>query len=131
MGAAAPDGPLDLVGQRVVAHIHRRLALLAVELTEEEIRFARLLGWQLLALFLTCLTVTLVALLVVGAWWDTAHRMNAIAWACGGAGLASAGLWTIYKRQLSLKPVAFAQTLVELERDARALDPRVTELTQP
>lgn len=124
MGAAAPDSPLDLVGQRVVAHLQRRLALFAVEVTEEEIRFTRLLAWQLLALFLTCLTLTLAALLVVGAWWDTAHRIRAIAWACGAAAAASAALWAVYRRQLALKPVVFAQTLVELERDARALDPR-------
>lgn len=132
MGVAEPAAPgsggaLDLIGQRFVAQLQRRLALFAVEVTEEELRFARLLGWQLMALFLTCLTLTLLALLVVGTWWDTAYRVAAIAWACGGAALGSIALWLAYRAHVMSKPVVFAQTLLELERDARALDPRAAE----
>lgn len=132
MGAAEPSGisSLEQLGQRTMAQLQRRLALFAVEVTEEEIRFTRLLGWQLIALFLSCLTLTLLALLVVGTWWDTTHRVAAIAGLCAISGLASGALWAVYRSQLQRKPVVFAQTLIELERDARALDPR-TASVQP
>lgn len=127
MGAAeTPAGhSLEQLGQRVVAQLQRRLALFAVEVTEEEIRFTRLLAWELIALFLSCLTLMLITLLVIGSFWDTPSRVPAIAWTCAAVAAASAALWLFYRRELRRKPVVFAQTLVELERDARALDPGV------
>lgn len=115
---------LELFGHNLVDQLRGRLELLAVEITEEEIRFARSLGWQLLALFLSCLTLTLATLLVVAAFWDTVHRTEAVAWLLLAFGAAAGVVWVLYRRQLRHKPLVFSQTIEELRRDALALQPR-------
>jgi uncharacterized membrane protein YqjE len=113
----------ERIGYSLVSQLRRRLALMAVEVTEEEIRFSRVLGWQLLALFFSCMTVSLGVLLVIAGFWDTPMRLTAIGWTLVVASVVSGSMWWIYRTHLRRKPVVFSQTLVELEKDARALDP--------
>lgn len=115
---------LEHFGHHLVDQVRGRLELFAVEITEEEIRFARNLGWQLLALFLSCLMVTLGAILVVATFWDTAHRIHAVLWLLVAAAIGSGAAWAIYRWQLRHKPVVFSQTIEELRRDALALAPQ-------
>ena len=115
---------LENFGHNLVDQLRGRLELFAVEITEEEIRFSRALGWQLLALFLSCLTLTLATLLVVAAFWDTMYRTEAVAWLLLFFGAAAGGIWAIYRNQLKRKPIVFSQTIEELRRDALALAPR-------
>lgn len=115
---------LENFGHNLVDQLRGRLELFAVEITEEEIRFSRALGWQLLALFLSCLTLTLAVLLVVATFWDTMYRTQAVAWLLVTFGLAAGGIWAIYRNQLARKPIVFSQTIEELRRDALALAPR-------
>lgn len=115
---------LEHLGAGLVTQLRGRLALFAVEVTEEEIRFARSLGWQLLALFLTCLTLLLAALLVIAAFWDTPHRVGAISWTMVGVAAASGAAWWVHRQHMRRKPIVFSQTLEELRRDALALAPR-------
>lgn len=115
---------LEHLGHNLVDQLRGRLELFAVEITEEEIRFSRALGWQLLALFLSCLTLTLATLLVVASFWDTTHRTEAVAWLLLVFGAAAGVIWVIYRSQLKRKPIAFAQTIEELRRDALAMAPR-------
>lgn len=134
MGAPEPLGPpmsaIGNLGPALVSHLRRRLELLAVEITEEELRFARALGWQLLALFLACLTTSVGVALVMATFWDTPHRVGAIAWTLAVCALASIGAWWIHRRSLLDRPIVFSQTIEELRRDAGALTPRGPE-TQP
>jgi uncharacterized membrane protein YqjE len=122
---------LEHLGHNVVDQVRGRLELFAVEITEEEIRFARSLGWQLLALFLSCLMLTLVVLLVVGMFWDTPHRVQAVLWLTAACGAASGGVWSIYRWQLRHRPVVFSQTIEELRRDALALVPQQRQQQPP
>jgi uncharacterized membrane protein YqjE len=115
---------LEHFGHNLVDQLRGRLELFAVEITEEEIRFARALGWQLLALFLSCLMLTLAAVLILATFWDTAYRVQAVVWLLIGCAAASAAVWTIYRVQLRRKPVVFSQTIEELRRDALALLPK-------
>lgn len=108
-------------GAGVVSHLRRRLELLAVEITEEELRFARLLGWQLLALFLSCLTLAVAVAMVLAAFWETEHRMRAMALTLLLCGAGSLATWWMYRRHVVLRPIVFAQTIEELRRDAHAL----------
>jgi len=115
---------LEHVGHNLVDQLRSRLELFAIEITEEEIRFARALGWQLLALFLSCLMLALGALLVVATFWDTPHRIQAVIWLLAGSAAASTGVWAVYRAQLRRKPIVFSQTIEELRRDALALAPK-------
>jgi uncharacterized membrane protein YqjE len=112
---------LENLGHGLVTQLRGRLELFAVEITEEEIRFARILGWQLLALFLTCLTLTLATVLVLATFWDTEHRVEAITWTLFGTAAASGAAWWVHRRHLRRKPIVFMQTIEELRRDALAL----------
>jgi uncharacterized membrane protein YqjE len=114
---------LERLAHGLVSQLRRRLELMAVEVTEEEIRFSRALGWQLLALFLSCLTLTLGVLLVIAAYWDSVNRLAAIGWMLAAAGVASGAMWWIYRNRLRYKPIVFSQTIEELRRDAAALAP--------
>lgn len=125
MGTPEPAtfGTLERLAHSLVEQLRQRLALAAIEITEEEIRFARALGWQLAALFLSCLTITLGVLLLVAVFWDSPDRWVAIAWALGIAAAASGATWWFYASYVRRRPLAFAQTLEELRRDVLALDP--------
>jgi uncharacterized membrane protein YqjE len=114
---------LERIGYTLVSQLRRRLQLMAVEVTEEEIRFARILGWQLIALFFSCMTVALAVLLVIAGFWDSPMRLEAIGWTLLVASLVSGSMWWMYRKRLSRKPIVFHQTIAELEKDARALDP--------
>jgi uncharacterized membrane protein YqjE len=114
---------LERLGHGLVSQVRRRLELMAVEISEEEIRFARALGWQLLALFLSCLLIALTAMLVVVVFWDTSHRVASVIWLIAIAVVASGVTWWFYRRQVQRKPVVFSQTIEELRRDAEALAP--------
>ena len=114
---------LEHLGQGLVTQLRGRLELLAVEVTEEEIRFARTLGWQLLALFLSCLTLVLATVLVLATFWDTPHRVAAITWTMFGVAAASGAAWWVHRRHMTRKPIVFSQTIEELRRDALALAP--------
>lgn len=115
---------LENVGHGLVSQLRGRLELFAVEVTEEEIRFARALGWQLLALFLSCLTVTLAVLLVLATFWDTEHRVDAIVWTLFATAAAAGAAWWIHRGHMRRKPIVFSQTVEELRRDALALAPQ-------
>ena len=108
-------------GAEVVSHLRRRLELLAVEITEEELRFARLLGWQLLALFLSCLTLAVAVAMVLAAFWETEHRMRAMALTLFACAAGSFATWWTYRRYVGVKPLVFNQTIEELRRDVHAI----------
>lgn len=115
---------LEHLGHGLVTQLRGRLALVAVEVSEEEIRFARRLGWQLFALFLSCLTLSLAVLLVLVAFWDAPQRLAAVTVALVLTALGAGAAWWIHRTHVREAPVVLSQTLEELRRDAEALTPR-------
>lgn len=115
---------LERIGHSLVSQLRRRLEMVALEITEEQIRFGRVLGWQLVALFLSCLSFALIVVLVIAAYWDGPQRLVAIGSMLGLTAAAAGAVWWLYRRDLSRKPMVFAQTIEELRRDAEALRPQ-------
>jgi uncharacterized membrane protein YqjE len=102
---------------------HARFRLLADELKHEERRFARALGWQLLALFLSCLSLALLLVLTIVIFWDTSHRIGVIVALTLGVALSAAATWWRHRHFMREAPDAFAQSVEELRRDAHAIAP--------
>lgn len=115
---------LEHLGHGLVSQLRRRLALFAVEVTEEEIRFTRRFGWHMFALFLSCLTLALAVLLVLAGFWDTPLRVTAVTVALALTSVGAGGAWWVYRSYVRSAPVVFSQTVEELRRDAEALAPR-------
>lgn len=115
---------LERLGHSLVSQLRRRLEMIAVEVTEEEIRFGRIFAWLFVALFLSCLTLSLAVLLVLAAYWDTPSRLTAMGWLLVIAAAASGTMWWIYRQKLLQRPIVFSQTIEELRRDAAALAPK-------
>ncbi|MDX3904754.1 MAG: phage holin family protein [Pigmentiphaga sp.] len=100
-----------------VGILRTRLELVAIELAEEK---SRLMGMLLVALAaLLCLTLGLMmfSFLIVVVFWDTEYRHLAIALV--GAAYLLVGLVMLFmvRRQASHAPIAFDDTLAELQRD--------------
>ena len=122
---------LENLGHGLVSQVRSRLALFAVEVTEEQIRFSRRFGWQMFALFLSCLTLALAVLLVLAGLWDTAYRITAVTIALVLTALGAGAAWWVYRTYVTTAPVVFSQTIEELRRDAEALLPGRANLPGP
>lgn len=121
------SSPLHLTGSlRALAAtslgiVRTRLELLGIELAEEK---TRLLGMLVLALAgLLCLTLGLMtfSLLIVVMFWDTEHRLLAISLVGAFYLLLGLGMLLAVRKQTIESPIAFEETLAELERDRSML----------
>jgi len=105
-----------------VSHLHTRLALFATELAEEKMRLSSILFSALLAVFLFFMALTLVAVFIVAAGWDSPYRLYII----GGlflaflAGAAIAG--GAVRSQIKSGPRPFEMSLAELYKDRHELE---------
>ncbi|VCU70649.1 hypothetical protein PIGHUM_02725 [Pigmentiphaga humi] len=100
-----------------VGILRTRLELVAIELAEEK---SRLMGMLLVALAaLLCLTLGLMmfSLLVVVVFWDTEYRHLAIALVGAAYLLVGLVMLLMVRRQAFGAPIAFEETLAELQRD--------------
>lgn len=100
-----------------VGILRTRLELVAIELAEEK---SRLLSMALVALAaLLCLTLGLMmfSFLVVVAFWDTEYRHLAIALVGAAYLLIGLIMLLVVRRQAVHAPIAFEETLAELQRD--------------
>lgn len=130
MGTPEP-GPLaslERLGHGLVAQLRRRLELLAVEMTEEQLRFAHVLGWQLFALFMVCLSITLAVLLLIAGAWDGPSRVTVVGSLLFLVSLGAGATWWVYRERVRRKPLVFAQTIEELRRDEEALARRPRDM---
>ncbi len=97
-----------------------RLQLISVEIQEQIEYAANLLLWGMVAIFFGSLTVLLLALTVVIAFWD-GHRLLAAGLMTGlFAAIALVAAWVVHLR-LQHAPRFLAATTRELQRDADAL----------
>lgn len=107
---------LGRIGATLVAMVHTRLELAAVEVQEEGRRLLGYVAWTLMAVLLAAGAVLLAALFVIILFWDS-YRLLAVG---GMAALfALAGLVIMIKVRASFasRPPMFEATLGELRND--------------
>jgi uncharacterized membrane protein YqjE len=114
-------GSLRGLAATTVGIVRTRLELIGIELAEEK---SRLMSMLLLALAgLLCLTLGLLmfSFLLVVLFWDTQYRLHAITIVGLVYLLVGAGMLLMVRKQAAEAPIAFEQTLMELERDRAML----------
>jgi uncharacterized membrane protein YqjE len=113
-------GSLQRMLATLVALVQTRLELAGVEIEEQIEHAAGVLLWSIAAVFFASLTVLLLALTVLIAFWDE-HRLLAAGLVTGSfAGLALAAVLVV-RHRLRHRPKFLAATVGELRRDADAL----------
>jgi uncharacterized membrane protein YqjE len=128
-GQRRPARPPGLFGSlrgllgTLLALAHTRLELLGTEVREEFVRLGFVLVWGLAALFFAGLSVTLVSVALVAAFWET-HRMLVITLLAAGFLVVSALALRAMLSLLREKPRLFEASLGELERDRSRLSDR-------
>jgi uncharacterized membrane protein YqjE len=114
-------GSLRALAATSIGIVRTRLELLGIELAEEK---TRVLGMVILALAgLLCLTLGLLmfSFLVVVAFWDTEYRHLSIVLVGLVYLIAGAVMLLLVRKQAADAPIAFEETLAELERDREML----------
>jgi uncharacterized membrane protein YqjE len=100
--------------------VHARLELVGVELQLEVQRATSLLLWAFAAIVCGIVTVVLLAVTVLIAFWDT-HRLLAAGCITTVFAFSSIGMALYVRRRLHSRPHLFGSTLEELKRDQAAL----------
>lgn len=115
-------GSVKSLAANLVAHLHSRLELFAIELTQEKLRLTSLLAMAVSALFFLFMAVVLAVLFIVGAFWDTPYRLHVMALLAvlfvGAAGIALG----MVIAKLKSGPRLFEVTLAELYKDRKQLN---------
>ena len=124
MNAEAPESglfaSLGRMAATLLALARTRLELASTEL-EEQLEYAsQVLLWSIGAIFFASLTVLLLALTSVIAFWDE-HRLLAAGVVTGSFALIALVAFGSARRLLRQRPKFFAATAEELRRDAAAL----------
>ena len=107
---------------RVLALAQTRLELLTTELAIEVQRAVSVLLWAFMALFFGGLTVLMLTLTLVIAFWEE-HRILAAGLAALLFALLTAGALFVVRGKMRVRPRLLASTLDELRRDRLVLDP--------
>ena len=97
-----------------------RLDLVSVELQEQIEYAANVLLWGIAAIFFASLTVLLLALMIVIAFWDQ-HRLLAAGLVTAAFACIALSAVVIVRRRLQARPRFLSATAGELKRDAAAL----------
>lgn len=106
----------------LVALIHTRIELFAVELQEEKIRAISLIGWLIAALALAVAGI-LLGIGIVGLFlWQHAGYLGLIALLIVTLGSSVALLWMLRRRVLR-GPDPFSATIAEIGKDLECLRP--------
>jgi len=114
-------GSLRSLAATSVGILKTRLELVAIELAEEK---SRLMGLLILALAgLLCLAIGLLmfSFLIVVAFWDTDHRLLSIVLVGLVYLVLGIGMLLAVRKKAIDAPIAFEETLAELERDRELL----------
>lgn len=125
MTDGAPDtglfASLSRMLATLIALVQTRLELIGVEIEEQIEHAAAVLLWSIAAIFFASLTVLLLALTIVIAFWDE-HRLLAasLVTASFAATALIAGL--VARHRLRNRPRFLGATIGELGRDAAVLD---------
>lgn len=111
---------LGRMAATLVAIVHTRLELAAVEMEEESLRFLSYLALAMLALLCIAIGVVLAAFLVIVLFWDT-HRIAAIAIAAGGFAALGLLVGLGVRSSFRHKPKLLSFTLAELNKDLASM----------
>jgi uncharacterized membrane protein YqjE len=107
--------------ETLLALASTRLELISVEIQEQIEYAASLLLWGITAIFFGSLTVLLLAMTVVIAFWD-GHRLLAAGLVTGAFALIALIALLILRARLRRRPPFLWATSGELKRDADALE---------
>ena len=116
-------GAAGRVGGIAAQILEDRLELLALELREAKIRFVQALVLACVGVVFSLLGLLLLVLTgvyVLAPEW----RLYGLAVAAAAGLLAGAGVFTILRRHLERKPLAFDQSLAELKKDTACFSTR-------
>ena len=104
------------VAATLAAIVQTRLALAAVEMEEESLRFLSYLALAMLALLCLFVGLVLIVFLVIVLFWDT-HRIAAIAITAAVFILAALGTLLGVRASFRSKPKLLSCTMSELNKD--------------
>jgi uncharacterized membrane protein YqjE len=104
------------IGATLVAMVHTRLELAAVEAQEEARRLLGYLAWTMVAVFLAAGAVMLAALFVILVFWDS-YRLLAVGGMAVLFALAGVIILARVRASFDAKPAMFSATLGELRSD--------------
>lgn len=104
----------------LIAIVHTRIDLLALDLEEERERLLSVLVMMLVALFCLGMGVLLLTILVAAAFWDS-HRFLALGGLTGIFLAGGAAAFGVARYKLKTKPKLFAASLAELSKDRQQL----------
>jgi uncharacterized membrane protein YqjE len=107
---------LGRIGATLVAMVHTRLELAAVEVQEEARRLLGYVAWTLMAVFLAAGALLLAALFVIILFWDS-YRLLAVGGMAALFALAAAGILFKVRASFAARPPLLAATLGELRND--------------
>jgi uncharacterized membrane protein YqjE len=105
----------------LIALVQTRLELVGVEIEEQIAHAASVLLWSITAIFFASLTVLLLALTVVIAFWDE-HRLLAAGLVTGSFALTAVVAGLVARHRLHTRPHFLATLASEFERDAEVLE---------
>lgn len=100
--------------------VQTRLELIVIELEEEMHGVAITLLWSIVGIFAGGLTVLMLALTIVIAFWE-GHRLLAASLVTLLFASLTAGAVYVVRRRLALRPRLLSASLGELRRDASSL----------
>ena len=104
------------IGATLVAMVHTRLELAAVEAQEEARRLLGYLAWTMLAVFLGAGAAMLAALFVILIFWDS-YRLLAVGGMAVLFALAGVVIFSRVRASFDARPSMFEATLGELRND--------------
>jgi uncharacterized membrane protein YqjE len=105
----------------LIALGHTRLELVSVEIEEQIGYAASVLVWSIAAIFFGSLTILLLALTVVIAFWD-GHRLLAAGLVTAVFALVAVVALLVVRARLRRRPRLLSATVAELRRDVAALE---------
>jgi uncharacterized membrane protein YqjE len=104
----------------LITLVQTRLELVSVEIEEQIEHAATVLLWSIAAIFFASLTVLLLALTIVIAFWDD-HRLLAAGLVTATFALFAVIAGLVVRHRLRTRPRFLAATVGELGRDAAEL----------
>lgn len=109
-------GSLRLLGAGLVAGVHDRVELLALELQEEKFRLVQTLVWIGVVMFTGAMAVMFASFTLVVFFWESA-RVAVLGGLTVFYGSALAVIIVAFRRYLARQPRPLAGTLEELRED--------------
>jgi uncharacterized membrane protein YqjE len=104
------------IGATLVAMVHTRLELAAVEVQEEARRLVGYFAWTMMAVLLCAGALMLAALFVILLFWDS-YRLLAVGGMAALFAVAGIAIAMKVRSSLSVHPPMFSATLGELRND--------------